>query len=902
MRVSRRAFLKTLTAGTVGLAGARYLKFLEFGAAQAAKDEGLKFVRSTCSPNCTGACGYNAMVYRGRITALMQAADYPEPEYNPRGCLKGQSMVNLIYGPDRLKQPLIRVGKRGEGKFKAVSWDEALDYAATKLAEIMKKYGSDSVATFVQVPGTGYIHKGALVRLSSMYNWSVIHAYTMNGDLPLFWPITFGVQTEELESLEWANSKYTLICGSNILWTRVPDAKFLRLSQERGGKVVVVDPNFSPTAAAADEWIQINPSTDAAFALGLVYVILSEKLYDEEFVKTYTDLPFLVRLDNHKKLRAEEVASLAGKAKVLKSRLPKYRECYVVYDQKTKSFRIPNPENLKRDFDPLLEGELEVTLVTGEKVKVKPAFQLLKEKILSEYAPKKVAEIIAPRKDLVGEYEKLIYRIGREVGTIKPLHVVYGASNYQWYHGDLKGRAYSLLVSLTGNLGKSGAGISTYAGQYRIRWPLGSWWLFKKRPPKWVSFLVWLNKEFRESETFKKYNTETPYPANGVKALVWGWGNPFDQHNLSGRLREMAANGELEFILCCDFQMSTSTLWADVVLPGVSWYEKFDIVATILHPYVQLQQPAVEPLFGCMPEIWIFKELAKRVAEKLGSEELKKEAREFYVNPEIYDREEEARKNGKWSLKLARELAHQASMDAGELILKKGGPLVKGITIEALKRGPVRLNLPAPQKRQIAFYEQIQKFKPFPPVSYPVPLPKTARFVKSGRIEFYKDEQVFVDLGETLPVHKDPLVDTEYKINPQAKEKYPFIYITRNRLYTVHSTHSNNITMLELQDCRARVWINPETARAKGLKEGDLAEIYNDRGKVYAYVVLDPGIHPGIVIFEEGWWSRYLRGTSYNSLIYPWIKPNEVIYFVPGVWEPSTAWNECSCDIKRAGG
>ena len=236
---------------------------------------------------------------RLRIQSLVQAADYPDTEYNPRGCLRGQSSLNLIYGPDRLKQPLIRVGKRGEGKFKAVSWDEALDHVADKLAGIMQKYGPESVVGNIQVPGTGYVHKGALMRLASMNEWSIIHAYTMNGDLPAFWPMTFGVQTEELESLEWTNSKYTMILGSNVMVTRVPDAKFLNISRENGNKVVVVDPNYSPTAAKADEWIQINPSTDAAFALGIVNVILNEKLYDAVFIKTYTDMPLLVRLDNN---------------------------------------------------------------------------------------------------------------------------------------------------------------------------------------------------------------------------------------------------------------------------------------------------------------------------------------------------------------------------------------------------------------------------------------------------------------------------------------------------------------------------------------------------------------------------------------------------------------------------
>jgi len=349
MAITRRGFLKICAVGATAAAGSRFFQLTPAVLSNTGTDAGiLEYVRSTCSPNCTGACGFNAMIYKGRIASLVQAADYPEKEYNPRGCLRGQSMLNLIYGPDRLKQPLIRVGQRGEGKFKAVSWDEALDYVSDKLAGIMQKYGPESVVGNIQVPGTGYVHKGALMRLASMYDWSMIHAYTMNGDLPAFWPMTFGVQTEELESLEWTNSKYTVVLGSNVMVTRVPDAKFLNISREKGGKLVVVDPNFSPTAAKADEWVQINSSSDAAFALGIVNVILNEKLFDEDFIKTYTDMPLLIRLDNHKKLLASDVRSLAGKAKGMKSNIPEYRELYVVYNKKTKGYAIPDPESLKR--------------------------------------------------------------------------------------------------------------------------------------------------------------------------------------------------------------------------------------------------------------------------------------------------------------------------------------------------------------------------------------------------------------------------------------------------------------------------------------------------------------------------------------------------------------------------
>jgi anaerobic selenocysteine-containing dehydrogenase len=864
--------------------------------------EALEFIRSTCSPNCTGACGFNAMVYKGRIQSLVQAADYPEKEYNPRGCLRGQSMLNLIYGPDRLKQPLIRTGKRGEGKFKAVSWDEALDHVSDKLAEIMQKYGPESVAAMIQVPGTGYVQKGALMRLASMHEWSVLHAYTMNGDLPAFWPMTFGVQTEELESLEWTNSKYTMVLGSNVLVTRVPDAKFLSISREKGGKLVVVDPNYSATAAKADEWVQINSSTDAAFALGIVSVILDEKLYDDEFIKTYTDLPILVRLDNQKKLLASDVASLAGRAKARKKKIPEYRELYVVYNKNTNGYSIPDPENLQRDFDPALEGEFEASLTNGERVKVKPAFQLLSDFVKTEFTPGKAARIIAPEESRVQAYTEMITRIAREMAANRPLHIVYGASNYQWYHGDLKGRALSLIVTLTGNLGKPGAGISTYAGQYRVRWPLGAWWGFKDKKNKWMNYLLWMNDEYRNSEEFRKYNKEVPHPKNGVKAFIYGWGNPFDQHNMANRMREKASSGELELIVTTDFQMSTSCLWSDVVLPGVAWYEKYDLTATVPHPYVQLQQPAIEPLFQSMPEIWIFKEIAKRVAERTGNQEILKNIADYYPDPGLFKAEEAARQDGSWSLKMARRLANEASLDAAVLMLRTGGPQVQNISVAMLKKGPVRLNLPTPDKRQLMFYEQIAELKPFPPVSYPAPLPKTARFVKSGRIEFYKDEDVFIDTGETLPTHKDPFTDTENKQATGSKGEYKLALITRNALYRVHSTHSNNITLLELQDLKPKVWMNPRAAEERGIKEGDRVEAFNARGKVYGFAVLDPGLHHNVAVFEEGWWSKYLRGTSYNTLTYPWIKAAHLIYFTPGVWEPTTAWNETACEVKKARG
>lgn len=846
--MTRRTFLKaTAAAGAVAAVGGVSLGAQADTLTSDNTQNGLTYTRTTCAPNCTGGCGMKACVADGKITSIFPAADYQEEEHNPRGCLKGLSFSNLIYGPERLKKPMLRTGAPGTDEFREVEWDEALDFAAGELSRIMTQYGPESVGVIFQVAATGHVHKGTLARLCALNGWTIHGGYDMNGDLPMSAPMTFGVQSEEIESYCWPDSRYIMVFGSNLAATRVPDAHFLVEARENGAKLLVFDPNYSATAAKADEWYAINCASDAAVALGMVKVLIEEKLYDADFIKTYTDLPILIRSDNGKKLKAAEVEGLEAPAG-----MPSYREAYVAYNGQPLTV---NPEALKLPANVWLEGEVEVTLKNGRRVKAKPAFQLLAESVV-EYTPEKVEEFSnMPAEHLV--------RIARELATTKPLHVIYGASNYQWYHGDLKGRALSLLPVLTGNIGHSGDGFSTYAGQYRLRFKVASWWVPEGHAANWLPF-----------EYLVHGPTDTmsaKYPKHGIKAWIVGWGNPFDQHNLNNRLREMVEDGDLELVINLDFQMTTTSKYSHVLLPGVSWYEKTELVSTPVHPYLQLMQPAIEPLGECKPEFWIFRELAKRIDP----------AQEQYFYPGLSSEE--------------------ATEEIIRLLLEHGGEEVEGITLEELRQGPVKMRTHHKGGKRIPFYEQIQEKQPFPPVSIPEKLERTAQFVKSGRIEFYKDEDTFLELGEQLPVHKPPYEATEYARDPTARERFPFAYITRNSIHRVHSTHSNNKMMRELQDDSAKVWLNPEDAAAKGIAMGDMVEVYNDRGTLLAEAVLDPGVGKKIAIFEEGWWSRYTKGTSYNALIYPFINPTNEVYFIPQMWSPNTSWNECLCDVRKAG-
>lgn len=852
--MTRRTFLaaSAAVAGGVaasGLAAGTGLGVDEAEALTSSEPLAGEWVRTTCSPNCTGACGMVAWVEDGQVRLIKQASDYPYEHYNPRGCLKGLSINTILHGPDRLTKPLV---KGDDGVQREVDWDTALDVAGTKLRDIMDKYGPDSIGVIYQVQGTGHIQKGALVRIANTFGWSIIGGYELNGDLPMFWPETFGCQSEELESYCWEDSKLTLIFGSNVSVTRMPDAHFLRYSQENGGKVIYFDPNYSASAEKADEWVRIAPDSDGAFALGMAKVMIDEGLYDEHFMQTFTDSPLLINLETGKKILANEVRGLSAVAGI-----PDYRESYVAYDEAAGRFAATTPLQLP-DNTYALMGEYDVPLKNGTTVKAKTGFQLLVDR-LETYTPEYCAEIcnIDP---------ETIVRIAREVATVKPAHIIFGGGTQQWYHGDLKGRACALVACLSGNVGQLGGGISTYVGQYKTRFNTGSW----MSPPGAIKnscpFHYWVNGP---TELMK-----AKYPKDGFKAIVVGWGNPLEQHNVANWLRNALDTGEIELLICMDFQKTLTVANSTVAFPSASWYEKTELTTTPLHPYVQLQQRIVDPPGEAQEEIWILTELANRVDPS---------------KADIWPR-------------FAKEDSEAKSDEVLALLLRDGGDTINKITPEELRKGPGKLWHANPGEKKIPFWEQVNNREPFPTLSRPNPIDVTAKFVKSGRIEFYRDEDIFLELDEQLPCYKPPFEDTEYKDDPNARDLYPLGFTTRNSAFRIHATYVNSPFMLEMQDNTPKVWLNPGTAKERGLKNGDWVEVYNSRGTVQGMLIEDPGVYPTQCIFDQGWWSAYDNGTSYNSLIWPWINPTNEAYYVVSVWSPNMAWNETACNVRLCNG
>jgi anaerobic dimethyl sulfoxide reductase subunit A len=251
-------------------------------------------VRVGCpAHNCGGRCLLIAHVQGGRITRL-ETDDRPDDLASPqlRACVRGRSYLRRQYHPDRLLHPLKRIGSRGEGRFAEISWDEALDTVANQMLRVRRKYGDSALfvpygtGSYNQLNGSDVARRlmnlsGGCLGTYNSYSWAAINAAT---------PTVFGTLLTGNQRQDWLNSKYIIMWGWNPAEMRdgTNTDYFLKLARQNGARVVCIDPRHSLSAATlADEWIPIRPGTDAAMMSAMAYVMLSEGLYDSEFVRTH---------------------------------------------------------------------------------------------------------------------------------------------------------------------------------------------------------------------------------------------------------------------------------------------------------------------------------------------------------------------------------------------------------------------------------------------------------------------------------------------------------------------------------------------------------------------------------------------------------------------------------------
>ncbi|MGE5672556.1 MAG: nitrate reductase subunit alpha [Mycobacterium leprae] len=567
-----------------------------------------KITRSTHGVNCTGSCSWKVHVKDGIIVYETQQVDYPGqgpdfPDHEPRGCPRGATTSWYEYSPARIRYPYLRgvlmdlwrkakqeykdpveawksivtdpekrrayMVARGKGGFVRSSWDEAIELVAASTIHTIKTYGPDRVVGFSPIPAMSMVSYASGARFLSLIGGTICSFYDWYADLPPASPQIWGEQTDVPESGDWYNSRYMIIWGTNLPMTRTPDAHFMTEVRYRGCKVAGVAPDYAEYIKFCDTWLPAKAGTDAALALAMLHVILKEFYVDhpteyfEEYVKKYTDLPFLVKLEQ------KGNGYLAGpfvNAADLGQQVPNAAWKTALWDSATNAPAIPNGSigfrwdgsgkwNLKMETPegtpilPLLTflGQHDQTLpvdlpyfggakgasvtrhvpvkqlaVGGQQTYVTTVFDLLMANIgvprglagdyptdyddLKAYTP-------AWQESITGVKREQVIQVAREFAdtaerTQGRCLICMGAGTNHWYHSDLIYRAMISLVLLCGCQGVNGGGWAHYVGQEKIR-PLeglgtlafGQDWYPGTRQMNGTSFFYFATDQYRYHES-----------------------------------------------------------------------------------------------------------------------------------------------------------------------------------------------------------------------------------------------------------------------------------------------------------------------------------------------------------------------------------------------------------------
>jgi anaerobic selenocysteine-containing dehydrogenase len=546
-----------------------------------------RVVRGSRGLNCTGHCAFNIYVRNGIVWREEQQGEYGHqgedtPDFGPRGCQKGLRQAKIMYGKQRVLYPMKRVGERGEGKWERLTWDDALTEIADKFIDCAVEDGPESV-TYAM--GTAMILKrggfAGLFRFANITGCVIPETFAGVGDLPVGANMTLGFPLPGDSMPAVFKSKTCIIWACNPAATRIPDAHFFWEARYNGTEVICISPDFSPTALRSSKWVNVQPGTDAALALGMVHTMIVEDLIDWEYVREQTDMPFLVRADNQKFLRASDLVE-GGR-----------EDGFYFWDEVsgapvaapgtgfTNPFGPPQPEKEPEflslnGIQPAVEGKWTIETLSGP-VAVTTVFAFVKQEMLENYSPEQVAEI-------TGVSAGVTRYVARKFATRGPGMIYAGYRANKWLHGDLILRSWLLMCALTGNTGREGGGLQTtqlskadgifayvFAGLGpRLRIAALSVWDYANSNGREHNERIY-GKEYAE-HVDKHYqealaNRWVPdYAAKPWRMAIMAGHNPVNWRSTGEAWRESALS-QVELMVAMTPDMSATAMYSDIVLP-----------------------------------------------------------------------------------------------------------------------------------------------------------------------------------------------------------------------------------------------------------------------------------------------------------------------------------------------
>jgi len=848
-----------------------------------------EFDRVTWGSHCVdcypGGCSYRVYVKDGKVVREEVAGPLPghfdhertTPDHLPMGCNKGATWSAQLEAPDRLLYPLRRVGERGSGKWERISWDEALDEVADAIIDTIETDGGEAVLR----EGTPEIGAGSMAtdRFLSLIGATVLD---LNGSINDFAPghhLVFGKFFLWQDESDLFNSDMLIFWHTNPVYTTIPFFHYMVEARYHGCEVVLFAPDVSPSHTHADYHVPVKWGSDPAMTLAMCQVIVEEGLVAEDFVRSQTDLSLLVRNDTQRFLRARDLH-------------PHGLNDQFFHLDPERGVVEASRENLLCDYEPALEGEVEVTLADGSNVAVRPLFARLREH-LQQYTPEAVQET-------TGVHPDTIRTIARKIAGGRT-RVLMGMGANKAYHSDLYQRTMNLVLALTANWGRNGSGINCWAttqvdGQVltgakstpgaegaeqvlqaleamdegiRSTDPTMSEELVAAEltrsiagtgsqmvPPAflwyWHAGLKerWNNPVFNDPDmkrSFDDYFQEAlregwwaglarPEPDRPPRMLIECGGNML-RRTRGGRgvvLENLWP--KLSKIVTIDIRMSATALQSDIVLPAAQHYEKVGMDIPIMS--VVMSDAATEPMGESMPEWEIFRDLSlamQRRAAARGLETYRHRDGTIRRYDEIW---------GKFTL----DGAFDTQERVADEVIRDGayaGVLPAGTDLAKVReKGAVRFTNWGRlfmAKGQAAPWPE--EGKPYSALTYHVdrgdPYPTLTR-----RAQFLIEHPWFVEAGEDLPVHKDA---------PSMGGDLPFRMTTGHNRWSIHAMNMMNPHLIETHRGEPHAVINPGDAERLGVRDHQKIRVFNDVGSFVVRAKLSGGQRPNGVTVYNGW-------------------------------------------------
>jgi anaerobic selenocysteine-containing dehydrogenase len=562
----------------------------------------------SAGPGCHGTCGVLAHIKNGKLAKI--EGDPNHPWNQGRLCARCLAMTQYVYHPDRLTRPLKRVGSRGENKWQEISWEEAFDLIETKLGGIRKDFGPESVIFSM---GTGRDISPWLCMLAYAYGSpNVVFALSGNA---CYSPRISAVETVMgdyciPDAAQWLEKRYDdpkyrlpkciVIWGYNIPNT-CPDNIFGHWFidlMKRGVEIVCIDPRLTWFSSRAKHWLRLRPGTDGALAMGFLYTIIHENLFDKKFVEQWTNAPFLVRSDTGKLLRESDICENGSSANFMV--WDSHINEAVVWESDRAAYRSV-------ECRPFLEGQFSVLLKDKKKVECKTVWDAFCAEV-NQYPVERVSEITwIPTKE--------IQTAARFFAESKPASIHWGLPIDSTPGITPTAQAITALWCITGNLEVPGGNVIARNAFECVSYALpGAEGVIKLSSKEADQKRISVDKygPFRKfiwraqtDTVLEQIFTEKPYP---IKAIWMQTGNLIAGIGFEPK-KWAEALKKLDFVVAVDLFMTPTTQLADIVLPAATFLEKEGVRSWWVPLQTINKAISVE---GCKPDVEINFELARR--------------------------------------------------------------------------------------------------------------------------------------------------------------------------------------------------------------------------------------------------------------------------------------------------